>query len=592
MGDNKNLFIALGLALLVMIGYDKLYLQPKMEAAQRELEAQDALKKADATGDAVSTASPAPADDLAIAPHDDLGTAAAAPATKAVAALPDAGSVKIETPELKGSLSLRGARFDDLVLVKHSVSLEDDRPVRLLTPLADDRSYFVRFGWAARGKDAGYVPGDQTVWTADNATLTPDTPVTLFWTNEAGVRFTQKIEVDKEFMFKVTQSVTNSSGEALDLAPYGLINRDGQVKTEGLYILHEGPLGVFNGTLEEKSYSDLEDDGNFETSSKGGWLGITDKYWMTVLIPDQNAELSRARFVRQATGGMLRHRVDYVESWQAVAAGSSREDVTHFYAGAKIVSAIDDYETKLDIPLFDRAIDWGWFYWLTRPIFKGLHYLFELTGNFGIAILVMTVLIKLALFPLANKSYVSMSHMKMVQPKIKALQERHKDDKARLQQEMMELYKKEKINPLAGCLPVLVQIPIFFSLYKVLYVTIEMRHQPFFGWVQDLSAPDHFTPVNLFGLIPWDPPAMIAIGVWPILMGLTMWLQQKMNPQTGMDPTQAKVMMFLPIIFTFMLAQFAAGLVIYWTWNSLLSVAQQWVIMRREEARVARSSKA
>ena len=402
-----------------------------------------------------------------------------------------------------------------------------------------------------------------------------------------------KIEVDKEFMFTVTQSVVNSTDATIQMAPYGLISRRGEPKTAGLYILHEGPLGVFNGTLEEKNYDDLEDDGNFETSSTGGWMGITDKYWMTTLIPAQDAELSRARFVRRANGGDVSYRVDYVENWQTLAAGGTLESTSHFYAGAKIVGTIDHYQEKYGIALFDRTIDWGWFYWLTRPIFKGLHMLFNITGNYGIAILLMTVILKVVLFPLANKSYVSMSHMKQAQPKIKKLQERYKDDRQKLQQEMMALYKKEKINPMAGCLPILVQIPIFFALYKVLYVTIEMRHQPFFGWIQDLSAPDPLTPITLFGALDWNPPAFLAIGILPILMGISMFLQQKLNPQSAaMDPTQQKIMSFLPLVFTFIMAPFSAGLVLYWTWNNTLSIAQQWVIMRREEARQAAKEKA
>ena len=352
-----------------------------------------------------------------------------------------------------------------------------------------------------------------------------------------------------------------------------------------MYILHEGPIGVLNGELAEHSYEDLADDGNFETTSKGGWLGITDKYWMTTLIPNQNADLSRARMIRKNSITGLSHRVDYVENWQTVDAGTTLQSNVNFYAGAKIVSAIDDYADQYQIALFDRTIDWGWFYFLTRPIFYGLDMFFGMTGNFGVAILLLTVVIKLLLYPLANKSYVSMSHMKKAQPKMKALQERYKDDRTKLQQEMMALYKKEKINPMSGCLPMFLQIPVFFALYKVLFVTIEMRHQPFFGWIQDLSAPDPLTPVNLFGLIPWDPPSIIAIGIWPILMGVTMWAQQKLNPQTSMDPTQQKILSFLPVIFTFILANFSAGLVIYWTWNSILSALQQWYIMRREEAR-------
>lgn len=299
------------------------------------------------------------------------------------------------------------------------------------------------------------------------------------------------------------------------------------------------------------------------------------------MVPEQDAQIQNASFNRITKGG-LSHKVDYIEDGTTVSAGSTINNVTRLYAGAKIVGAIDAYEEEYNITLFNRTVDWGMFHFITRPIFKGLSWLFEATGNFGIAILLLTVVIKLFLFPIANKGYRSMSRMKKVGPRIKEMQKKYADDKVKLQQEMMALYKTEKINPLSGCFPMLIQIPIFFSLYKVLYVTIDMRHQPFYGWIEDLSAADPMTPLNLFGMIPWDPPSMIAIGIWPIMMGLTMWLQQKLNPSTGMDPAQAKVMSMLPIIFTFILAQFSAGLVIYWTWNSVLSIAQQWVIMRRE----------
>jgi YidC/Oxa1 family membrane protein insertase len=579
MGDTKNFVLFAVLSLAILLGYQTFYAGPKMDAARMEAAA---ARTEQAAEEAL-----APRE---IAPEDET----TAEIIENETVLEEAGSVKIETPELSGSLSLRGAQFDDLLLTKHKVTMAKDSPnVRLLTPSAAPNAYFVRFGWSASGQNPDAVPTASSIWSADNDTLTPDSPVTLSWENGEGLTFLMKVEVDKEFMFTVTQSVENTTDATIQMAPYGLISRHGKPETAGLYILHEGPLGVFNGTLEEKSYSDLEDDGNFEVSSTGGWMGITDKYWMTTLIPAQDAELSRARFVRRAQNGAESYRVDYVENWQTLAAGGRLENTTRFYAGAKIVGTIDDYQQKYDIALFDRTIDWGWFYWLTRPIFKGLHFLFNFSGNYGIAILLMTVILKLILFPLANKSYVSMSHMKKAQPKIKQLQERYKDDRQKLQQEMMALYQKEKINPMAGCLPILVQIPIFFALYKVLYVTIEMRHQPFFGWIKDLSAPDPLTPVNAFGLIPWDPPAFMAIGILPILMGLSMWLQQKLNPQSAaMDPTQQKIMSFLPLIFTFIMAPFSAGLVLYWTWNNILSIGQQWVIMRREDARIEDKGKA
>lgn len=580
MGDNKNFVLFAVISMAILFGYNFLFLKPQQEAYEAELARQQAEQ-----------ATQAPRED-ALAPREaapmDVDSAENAGMERSPA-LEDAGNVIIRNPELAGSLSLRGARFDDILLVNHKVSKEKNAGnVRLLSPLGNPDAYYVRFGWSASGQNADFVPTGSSAWTADNDTLAPGQPVTLAWDNGDGVRYLMKVELDEKFMFTVTQTVINSTDEPLQMAPYGMINRKGEPQTDGLYILHEGPIGVFNGTLEEKSYSNLADDGDFEVSTRGGWMGITDKFWMTTLIPDQQADLSRARMVKNNSG----YRVDYVQNWQSVPAGGTMETTNRFYAGAKIVNAIEGYQAKYDITLFDRAIDWGWFWFLTKPIFAGLHWLFGLTGNYGIAILAMTVILKLLLYPLANKSYVSMSHMKDAQPKIKKLQERYKDDRQKLQQEMMALYQKEKINPMAGCLPMIPQIFIFFALYKTLYVTIEMRHQPFFGWITDLSAPDPLTPVNMFGLIPWDPPQFIAIGVLPILMGITMWLQQKLNPQASMDPTQQKIMGFLPWIFTIIMAGFSAGLVLYWTWNNLLSIGQQWVIMRREHARREAKGKA
>ncbi|WP_286829996.1 MULTISPECIES: membrane protein insertase YidC [Kordiimonas] len=569
MGDTKNIVLFAAISIAVFFGYNALFISPQQEALQREAVQQQAAAQLE---DGLAPKEAAPSSF-----GDDTPVQVSAPTQ-----LEDAGSITITNPELSGSLSLRGARINDLLLTNHKVSLDDGAAnVRLLASANQDKAYYVHFGWSTTRQNGITVPDQNSVWSADNEALAPGQPVTLAWDNGDGVRFMMKMDIDDQFMFTVTQTVINSTDEAIQLAPYAVIDRKGEPKTDGLYILHEGPLGVINGKLEEKSYKDLAEDGDFDQASTGGWMGITDKYWMTALIPDQKAELSRARLAKTATG----YSAGYAQTWQTVGAGASVETTNRLYAGAKIVSAIDNYEIKYGIDKFDRAIDWGYFYFLTRPIFKGLHWLFQVTGNYGVAILAMTVILKLILFPLANKSYRSMSHMKDAQPKIKALQERYKDDKQRLQQEMMALYKKEKINPMAGCLPMIPQIFIFFALYKTLYVTIEMRHQPFFGWITDLSARDTLTPVNLFGLIPWDPPAMIAIGVLPILMGITMWLQQKLNPQTSMDPTQQKVMSFLPIIFTFIMAGFSSGLVLYWTWNNLLSIAQQSFIMKREHAR-------
>ncbi|WP_262693181.1 membrane protein insertase YidC [Kordiimonas aquimaris] len=575
MGENKNFILFAVLSLFILMSYQYLYAGPKLEAQRQYEQQQRALAE-----DTIAPRADAPS----------ITQPSIVQNTPATVTYEDAGSIALETSELSGSISLRGARLDDLLLKNHRVSQDADSPsIRLLVPLEEQKSYFVRYGWFAKGKDASFTPNDATVWSSSGNTLTPETPVTLSWTNPENVIFNLDISVDEQFMFSVRQSVINNSGSPIEVAPYGAIDRQGEPKTDGLYILHEGPIGVFNGTLEEIDYGDLEDDGDFETlSSVGGWMGITDKFWMTTMIPDQNTALNRARMIRRVDNNGVTYRVEYAENWQVAPAGGQSTSTSQLYAGAKIVGAIDDYAEQYNINLFDRTIDWGWFWFLTKPIFAAIHYLFLLTGNFGVAILLMTVILKLFLFPLANKSYVSMSHMKKAQPKIKALQERHGDDKAKMQQEMMALYKNEGINPMAGCLPLIPQMFIFFALYKVLYVTIEMRHQPFVGWIKDLSVADPLTPLNAFGLIPWDPPSVIAIGILPIMMGVSMYLMQKLNPQQAtMDPMQQKIMNMLPLIFTFVMAQFSAGLVLYWTWNNILSIGQQWLIMRREEARTS-----
>lgn len=583
MGEQKNLIMALGLSFAFMYLYTTFYLEPKMEAERAAYELQVAAEQKKNGGNpkvAVPKGSQAPV----------LGSdnnALKSVATTLADALSDTNRIRIETPELVGSMSLRGAIIDDLSLVNHKVTMDlDSDLIRLMTPagVKGEKAYYARFGWM--DQQSRDMTTEKTLWTADKNLLTPSSPVTLSFTNASGVTFKQRISVDDQFMFTVEQIVENRSTGPVSVAPNGYVLRQGPVATDGLFILHEGPIAALgakgdNKELIEADYDELAED-KVDQSSDGGWLGITDKFWMTILIPDQNEAVPFAR-MRDMKGA---YKVDFYNNLQEIPAGSTATMTNRMFAGAKIVSAINGYEEDLGIEIFNKTIDWGWFHYLTRPIFWALHEMVGIFGNFGVAILLLTVLIKLVLFPLANKQYVSMAHMKKVQPQIKKMQERYKDDRTKLQQEMMALYKKEKINPMAGCLPIFLQIPIFFSLYKVLYVTIDMRHQPFFGWIQDLSAPDPLTPLNFFGLIPWDPPSMIAVGVWPIMMGLSMWLQQKMNPTT-MEPAQQKIMGMLPIVFTFILANFSAGLVIYWTWNSLLSVLQQWVIMRREEAKTS-----
>jgi YidC/Oxa1 family membrane protein insertase len=487
--------------------------------------------------------------------------------------------VQILSPSLSGSLSLLGGRIDDLTLTQFYEELDESSPaIVLLSPSGTNNAYFADYGWIGEGVS---LPNEDTLWSASSKTLTPDKPVTLKWNNGQGLIFKRTYAIDEKYMFSVSQSVENKGSTSVTLHPYALMSRHGLPEVTGFYILHEGLLGVFNETLQEVDYSDMQDTNTVANNTTGGWLGITDKYWLMALIPDQKTSVS-TRFTYRNDNGLEKFQADFMSEPVTISAGASGEVNSHLFTGAKEVKVLDSYETKLGIARFDLAIDFGWFYFLTKPIFYTLIFINEHVGNFGVAILLLTVLIKIIFFPLANKSYTSMSKMKKLQPEMVKLRERFGDDKMQLNQEMMALYKREKANPASGCLPMLVQIPVFFALYKVLFVTIEMRHAPFFGWVQDLSAPDPTNFFNLFGLIPWNPAAVLPdpllIGVWPLAMGVTMFLQQKLNPQPA-DPMQAKIFMFLPIMFTFLLARFPAGLVIYWAWNNLLSIIQQKIIM-------------
>ncbi len=508
------------------------------------------------------------------------GPGATLPQTRE-AALQSSPRVRIEGPRLHGSISTRGALIDDVTMPEYRVTVDPGSPaVTILSPPGTESAYYAEFGWAPATPDVA-VPGADTVWTASGGPMAPDRPVTLSWDNGQGLVFERKLEIDRDYMLTITQSVRNESGAAVTLHPYGLISRTGKPKTQGFYVLHEGPVGVLGGTLKEHGYDDLTEK-PIEAASTGGWLGFTDKYWLVALIPDQQAE-SKTKFSHATRDGKDRYQADYLRPGLTVAPGETKQVTDRLFAGAKETLLLDRYEKDLGIARFDLAVDWGWFYFLTKPIFYALHWLRGVVGNFGIAILMLTVVIKGLFFPLANKSYRAMSGMKKLQPEMLKLRERFGDDKQRMNQELMALYKKEKINPAAGCLPIVIQIPVFFALYKVLVISIEMRHAPFYGWIADLSAPDPTNIFNLFGLIPFDPPHFLHLGVWPLLMGVTMFLQMKLNPQPA-DPVQAKVFMLMPIIFTVMLAGFPAGLVIYWAWNNLLSIAQQWLIMRRNNA--------
>ena len=511
----------------------------------------------------------------------DEGTAAAKAPPR------NAPRLKIAAARVSGSVSLLGARIDDLVLDDYRDTIDPNSPrVRLLEPRKDGEPYFVQYGWLpAAGTDPGKLPDADTVWKASADTLRTGQPVTLSWDNGAGLTFQITLAVDDNYMFTVTQSVHNATGAPVSLYPYARIRRDFEPKGSSYYILFEGLLGVVDGTLHEDKYSSAKSTAEkadgiaFEGSGVGGWAGITDKYWLTSLIPATGVQ-STTRFIYNHGGYQVDSRPN---APVVVAPGAESGLETHLFAGAKVVSLLRSYQDRLHIQMFDYAVDWGWFWFLTQPIFLALDWLNSVLGNFGLAIMVFTVAVKALFFPLANYSYRSMGRMKLLAPKIQALKEKYKDEPTKVQSEMMTLYREEKVNPASGCLPMLLQVPVFFSLYKVIFVTIEMRQAPFFGWIHDLSQVDPTTVFNLFGLLPFDPSQyshFLHLGAWPIIMGITMYLQQMLNPAPP-DPVQARLFKFMPVIFTFMLANFPAGLVIYWSWNNTLSIAQQWLIQRR-----------
>lgn len=592
MSEQRRLILALVL-IAAIFGFFQIFIEgPRMRERQAALEAQRQAQEQSQTvtpGQTPGEALPTPPQVAATAPT----------APRSRAELVGDARLRFENARIEGSIDLMGGRFNNLLLKNYRLSVDpqSDR-VNLLNPVGGADPYFADFGWVAEGGASVKLPDAESRWSVDKDSLTPGAPIVMTWSNGEGLTFRRMITLDDNYMFTVEQSVVNETGAPVTLFPYGLIARLGLPRTGGVYILHEGPLGVFrddisqDGVLTELNYSDMVGEPARAIRSVGGWIGLTDHYWLTALIPAQDAPVT-ARFNHVPRPDLDRFQTDLMGAAQTVAPGQTASYGFRFFAGAKEANLLDRYQDELGIIRFDRAIDWGWFYFLTRPMFWVLDQIYQLVGNFGVAILLLTVIVKLVFFPLANKSYASMSAMKKLQPELLKLRERYADDRQKLSQAMMELYKREKVNPASGCLPILVQIPVFFALYKVLYVTIEMRHAPFFGWIQDLSAPDPTSWINLFGLLPFDVPNLgplliLSIGIWPILMGISMWLQFKLNPAPP-DPIQAKIFGFMPLIFTFMLGQFAAGLVIYWTWNNLLSIAQQWAIMKRHGVKNALS---
>ena len=553
-GENRNLILALALSALVLLGWSFLseHFLPKP---------------------------PKPvAEQVATAPAAGrVGDVAAAPPAAARAAalvVAQAPRVRIVTPRLLGSINLDGARIDDLVLRDHRETIDPKSPpVRLFAPSGATGAWFAGFGWAGGG-----APPADSRWTASAPVLSPGKPVTLSYSNPAGVRFELTLAVDDDYLFTVTSRVVNGSAAPLALRPYGFVNRTGRGPDKNSFNVHVGPLAVLDGTLREGEidYDKLRDDGPLRYDSTGGWLGITDKHWFAALIPDQKARIE-ARFTAIAGD---RYQADYLAPPVLVEPGRQFQSVTHLYAGAKEVRPINAVRDRLGAPLFDRAISWGWFWFIAQPIFALLQALYGFLGNYGLAIVGLTIIVRLLLFPIANRQYASMAKMRIFAPKMKEIQERFKDDKVRQQTEIMELYKREKINPLAGCLPILLQIPILYALYKTLLISTEIRHQPGLFWIRDLSAPDPLTPVNLFGLLPFTPPSFLHLGILPIILGITMWAQFKLNP-APMDEIQKKMFSLMPWIFMFMMAPFAAGLQIYWICNNLISILQQRLLMRK-----------
>ena len=582
--NSRNTIIFFVCAALIMGVYYFMVMRPQAESRrQAQIVAAEQQKAREASADAGLTPSGAAPGVFIKDRAQALGTVARVP---------------IQTPTLKGSLSLQGARIDDLYLTNYKETLDKNSPpVELFRPQGMEHAYFAQFGWSGPNVTGG-VPGPNTVWRlTKGSTLTPTTPVELTWDNGSGLRFTRLVSIDEQYMFTVKDTVANLGTQAIAIAPYGRVERQGvPVDLGKQMILHEGAIGTFGDgdsySTEQVKYKDWAKKPRIENQSTGGWLGITDKYWLAALIPTQD-ETVEGRFSVRDAQGMNIHEAAMLGATHTIQPGRQIEETQRLFAGAKRAEVLKAYEQSLNLPRFVYAIDWGMFWFLTRPIFTVVEFFYGVLGNFGLAILALTVVVKLILFPLANKSYESLSKMRNLQPKMEEIKKKHGAEPQKQQQEMMALYQREKINPLAGCLPMVVQIPVFYALYKVLFVTIEMRHAPFFGWIRDLSARDPSTVWNLFGVIPWDPATLpllggilngpLHLGVLPLVYGFTMWLQMAMNPP-AQDPMQRQIFQLMPIVFTFIMAPFAAGLLIYWAWNNVLSIIQQYVIMHRFKA--------
>jgi YidC/Oxa1 family membrane protein insertase len=605
--EHKNTILAIVLSLIVVVGWQLLVGYPQMEKQRHEAELRQQQQTQlpqgrPGTGQSGAVPAPAPQAGTPAVPGGPPAAATPAAGNSREAAIDASPHVAIDTPRLKGSIDLKGARLDNLSLEQYRETVDPNSPaIVLFSPSGAPEAYYAEFGFVPAAGPTEKLPGPDTVWTQEGSgALGVGHPVTLTYDNGAGLIFRRTIAVDEHYLFTLRDEVQNKGSAPVTLFPYALISRHGMPKTLGYYILHEGLIGVMGDQGEQKeTYKSIAEKKEVHWDVTNAWLGFTDKYWAAALLPDTDARV-HARFSSGEANGQKTFQTDYLLDPQTVAPGATTSVNARLFAGAKEVSVVGinfpfaaqgGYNQALNLNHFDLLIDWGWFYFLTKPMFLALDFFFHLVGNFGIAILIVTVLVKLLFFPLANKSYASMAKMKAVQPEMTMIRERYADDKMKQQQAMMELYKKEKINPIAGCLPIAIQIPVFFSLYKVLFITIEMRHAPFYGWIKDLSAQDPTNIFTLFGLIPIDPTVLplvgsyLHLGIWPAIMGVTMWVQMKLNPPPP-DPTQQMIFNWMPLIFTFMLASFPAGLVIYWAWNNTLSVIQQSAIMHRNGAKI------
>lgn len=572
MDDKRNIILAMLLTGLILFGWPILaekFFPSAVQTAEMQVEEQR-------SEDGIVTPGGSP-------------TATAAPAAprERSVALKDSPRIAIETPKLLGSIALKGARIDDIILPTYKETLDkDSQSIHLFSPSGTENAYFAGFGWSGDGLKA---PNADTLWQADGEKLTPTSPVTLSWDNGAGQRFEIALSIDENYMITAAQKVSNNSAAAVGVRPYGFISRATKPVELDTWTIHVGPMGVFNGAADyDLNYEDL-DEGEKPSAiaSTGGWIGFTDKYWLSAMVPDQSTQFD-GQFRKGAGNG---YQADFSLKPLVLGSGKAVTHTSRLFVGAKEVKTLEAYQDGINgepgIALFDRSIDWGWFYWFEKPMFALLHWLFTQIGNFGVAIIALTFVVRGLMFPIAQKQFASMAAMRAIQPKMKALQEKHKDDKPKLQQELMDLYKKEKVNPFSGCMPIFLQIPIFFALYKVLMLTIEMRHQPFVLWIKDLSAPDPLHVLNLFGLLDFTPPAFLGIGILAIILGITMWLQFRLNP-APMDDMQKQIFAIMPWMMMFIMAPFAAGLLIYWITSNLLTVAQQkWLYSRHPQLKQA-----